>query len=134
MSWTCSYFSCKCTFDVIFPNYSNWHLAFIKVIRNFQMRALFLRIITLSLLERLLYWKLHSFSDWRVKKWLFLSSPFPVVGILVCYLSVLYLGQKFMRPQPAFSLRKVLFVYNIIQMTLSCYIVKEVSVLKSKDF
>jgi hypothetical protein len=69
-----------------------------------------------------------------VTKWLFLSSPFPVAGILMCYFSVLYVGQKFMRPHPAFTLRKALLVYNIIQMILSCYIFKEVSVLKGKDF
>ncbi|XP_069675782.1 very long chain fatty acid elongase 2-like [Periplaneta americana] len=65
-------------------------------------------------------------SDWRVRKWLFLSSPYPFLWILVCYFSFLYFGRQFMKSRPAFSLKKVLLTYNVTQILLSCYVFKEV--------
>lgn len=66
--------------------------------------------------------------DWRARKWLFLSSPYPFLWILMCYFTILYFGRQFMKSRPAFSLRKLLLVYNITQILLSCYVFKEILV------
>ncbi|PSN52696.1 Elongation of very long chain fatty acids protein 4 [Blattella germanica] len=65
--------------------------------------------------------------NWRVKDWLFLSSPYPFACILTCYFSIIYFGRNLMKTREPYSLRKVLFVYNTLQIILSTYIFKEMA-------
>ncbi|KAJ9601426.1 hypothetical protein L9F63_000450 [Diploptera punctata] len=70
--------------------------------------------------------QLFGEPDWRVKEWLFLSSPCPFICILICYFSVIHFGRKIMEPRTPFNLRKVLLVYNAFQIIISLYIFKEI--------
>lgn len=58
--------------------------------------------------------------DPRVRDMLFMSNPFSMFGILVCYLYfILKWGPKFMKNRKPFNLNKLIIVYNIIQI-LAC--------------
>ena len=60
-------------------------------------------------------------SDPRVKDWPLVQSIWnPVLGVL-CYVSVVLLGPKVMKNRPAFELKLVMFLYNLLAVGLSAY-------------
>lgn len=63
------------------------------------------------------------FLDPIVDSWLFMSSPVPVVTILLVYLYfVLKLGPKLMEKRDAFDLKKVMIGYNLYQVLFSTWL------------
>uniref|UniRef100_A0A8C3FLZ7 Elongation of very long chain fatty acids protein n=1 Tax=Chrysemys picta bellii TaxID=8478 RepID=A0A8C3FLZ7_CHRPI len=69
-------------------------------------------------------------SDSRVRGWFLLDSYLPTFFLTVVYLLSIWLGTKFMKNRPAFSLRGHLIVYNLGVTVLSLYMLIEVSFLK----
>lgn len=73
---------------------------------------------------------MHFFSDSRVRGWLLLDSYLPTFFLTCAYLLCIWLGNKFMKNRPPFSLRAHLIVYNLGITLLSMYMLIEVSVLQ----
>lgn len=69
------------------------------------------------------------FSDARVRGWFLLDSYLPTFFLTGAYLLCIWLGNKFMKDRPPFSLRAHLIVYNLGITLLSLYMLIEVSVL-----
>ncbi|KAL9897893.1 very long chain fatty acid elongase 7-like isoform 1-T6 [Glossina fuscipes fuscipes] len=60
---------------------------------------------------------LKKSRDSRIDDWLFMSSPGPLLLLLIVYLMiVLFIGPALMKTRKAFNLRRTLQVYNIIQI------------------
>lgn len=55
--------------------------------------------------------------------WFLMSSPLPVLSILVVYLYfVIKLGPQLMRNRQAFELKRILVVYNLYQVLFSVWL------------
>uniref|UniRef100_A0A8C8CPT4 Elongation of very long chain fatty acids protein 2 n=2 Tax=Oncorhynchus TaxID=8016 RepID=A0A8C8CPT4_ONCTS len=80
-----------------------------------------------SLDERLnaLFYFLFEDRDSRVRGWLLLDSYLPTLSLTILYLLTVYLGSKYMRNRPAYSLKGVLQVYNFSVTMLSLYMLVE---------
>lgn len=72
---------------------------------------------------------MRFFSDARVRGWFLLDSYLPTFFLTGAYLLCIWLGNKFMKDRPPFSLRAHLIVYNLGITLLSLYMLIEVSVL-----
>lgn len=73
--------------------------------------------------------------DPRVRNWLFMSNPFPVFGILACYLYfILKWGPEFMRNRKPFNLNKIIIIYNMIQIVACARLVMQVNDIFSPFF
>ncbi|XP_072879996.1 very long chain fatty acid elongase 2 isoform X2 [Hemitrygon akajei] len=64
---------------------------------------------------------LFGIRDPRVRGWALLDSYLPTLFLTLLYLSTIWLGTKYMREKPAFSLRGHLILYNLGVMLLSLY-------------
>ncbi|XP_031826836.1 very long chain fatty acid elongase AAEL008004 [Nomia melanderi] len=65
-------------------------------------------------------------SDQRVKDWPLLSSPFPTLAIVLSYVYFVKVwGPKWMENRKPFDLRRVIIVYNLVQVIFSIWIFKE---------
>ena len=69
--------------------------------------------------------------DSRVRGWLLMDSYLPTLSLTILYLLTVYLGSKYMRNRPAYSLKGVLQVYNFSVTMLSLYMLVEVSCSKT---
>ncbi|KAG9347826.1 hypothetical protein JZ751_003842 [Albula glossodonta] len=76
--------------------------------------------------------QLNSFVDYlfgerdsRVRGWLLLDSYLPTLSFTIVYLLIVYLGPIYMKNRPAYSLKKVLIVYNFAVTMLSFYMLIE---------
>lgn len=69
------------------------------------------------------------FLDTRVRGWFLLDSYLPTFFLTGAYLLCIWLGNKFMKNRPPFSLRPHLIVYNLGITLLSFYMLIEVSAL-----
>ncbi|KAM9551251.1 very long chain fatty acid elongase 2 [Salvelinus alpinus] len=80
-----------------------------------------------SLDERLnaLFYFLFEDRDSRVRGWLMMDSYLPTLSLTILYLLTVYLGSKYMRNRPAYSLKGVLQVYNFSVTMLSLYMLVE---------
>uniref|UniRef100_A0A8C1B9H3 Elongation of very long chain fatty acids protein n=1 Tax=Cyprinus carpio carpio TaxID=630221 RepID=A0A8C1B9H3_CYPCA len=63
--------------------------------------------------------------DTRVRGWLLLDSYTPTFMLTITYLLTIYLGTKYMRNRPAYSLKNVLLLYNFSITMLSLYMLVE---------
>ncbi|XP_065441029.1 very long chain fatty acid elongase 2 isoform X2 [Chrysemys picta bellii] len=79
-------------------------------------------------------WEINTFVDYmfgprdsRVRGWFLLDSYLPTFFLTVVYLLSIWLGTKFMKNRPAFSLRGHLIVYNLGVTVLSLYMLIEVA-------
>ncbi|XP_056306481.1 elongation of very long chain fatty acids protein 2 [Danio aesculapii] len=63
--------------------------------------------------------------DTRVRGWLLLDSYTPTFLLTITYLLAIYLGTKYMRNRPAYSLKNVLLLYNFSVTVLSFYMLVE---------
>ncbi|KAA0705005.1 Elongation of very long chain fatty acids protein 2 [Triplophysa tibetana] len=63
--------------------------------------------------------------DTRVRGWLLLDSYTPTFLLTITYLLTIYLGTKYMRSRPAYSLKNVLLLYNFSVTLLSFYMLVE---------
>lgn len=72
-------------------------------------------------------WSVCLMSDTRVRGWLLLDSYTPTFMLTITYLLTIYLGTKYMRNRPAYSLKHVLLLYNFSLTMLSLYMLVEVS-------
>ncbi|XP_070499657.1 very long chain fatty acid elongase 7-like [Chironomus tepperi] len=62
-------------------------------------------------------------SDPRVANWPLMSSPFPTIGICLSYVFIVkFLGPKFMENRKPFKLRKIIILYNFLQVVLSFHL------------
>ncbi|KAI5646317.1 GNS1/SUR4 family domain-containing protein [Phthorimaea operculella] len=78
----------------------------------------FLRSIWNGILE-----SFEENNDPRTKDLFLISSPVPLVSIMVSYLIfTLYVGPKFMQHRKPFVLKNTLIVYNAIQVLISLYL------------
>ncbi|XP_049286310.1 elongation of very long chain fatty acids protein [Anopheles funestus] len=69
---------------------------------------------------------MDELSDPRTRDWPLMSSPFPTIGISLCYAYfVKVLGPKLMENRKPFELRKVLIVYNFLQVLFSTWLFYE---------
>ncbi|XP_069769468.1 very long chain fatty acid elongase 2 isoform X2 [Narcine bancroftii] len=64
---------------------------------------------------------MFGIRDSRVRGWALLDSYLPTFFLTLFYLSTIWLGTKYMREKPAFSLRSHLILYNLGVMLLSLY-------------
>uniref|UniRef100_A0A2S2P5M5 Elongation of very long chain fatty acids protein n=1 Tax=Schizaphis graminum TaxID=13262 RepID=A0A2S2P5M5_SCHGA len=65
--------------------------------------------------------------DKKVDSWMFMSTPWPVLSILIAYLLfVLKLGPKMMENREPFKIKRIMMVYNIVQTIYNIFIVSEV--------
>lgn len=65
--------------------------------------------------------------DVRLRKWPLMSSIWPTVGIIICYVLFIIYGQQWMKKRQAFELRNFMFIYNFFQVVLCSYITYEVN-------
>ncbi|MEE6524891.1 hypothetical protein FKM82_024591, partial [Ascaphus truei] len=70
-------------------------------------------------------WALEN-GDSRTDPWLLVYSPVPVALIFALYLLVVALGPRLMDGREPFTLRSVLFLYNLALVALSAYMFYEV--------
>ncbi|XP_051539021.1 elongation of very long chain fatty acids protein 2-like isoform X1 [Myxocyprinus asiaticus] len=63
--------------------------------------------------------------DTRVRGWLLLDSYTPTFFLTLVYLLIVYLGPKYMRNRPAYSLKNILLLYNFSLTMLSFYMLVE---------
>lgn len=84
-------------------------------------------ILSHSFLNCLLH--VFLFADARVRGWFLLDSYLPTFFLTGAYLLCIWLGNKFMKNRPPFSLRPLLIVYNLGITLLSFYMLIEVSAL-----
>lgn len=62
--------------------------------------------------------------DPRTKDWFLVKNPLYIMSILVPYLYVcLKIGPKYMEKRQAYSLKKFIFVYNILQILVNSKLV-----------
>ncbi|XP_020280256.1 elongation of very long chain fatty acids protein AAEL008004-like [Pseudomyrmex gracilis] len=62
-------------------------------------------------------------ADVQVTKWMSMSSPTPVVLIVISYLYVICsVGPRFMKNRNAYSLKKVMQLYNIFQVAYNIWL------------
>ncbi|XP_075438882.1 very long chain fatty acid elongase 4-like [Ascaphus truei] len=69
-------------------------------------------------------WALEN-GDSRTDPWLLVYSPVPVALIFALYLLVVALGPRLMDGREPFTLRSVLFLYNLALVALSAYMFYE---------
>ncbi|KAL0277090.1 UNVERIFIED_CONTAM: hypothetical protein PYX00_004493 [Menopon gallinae] len=65
-------------------------------------------------------------TDPRTSQWPFTRSPIPLLFIFVLYYIMYTFGPRLMSTRKALEIRKVLIIYNIIQICLSFFVMKEV--------
>ncbi|CAG9798859.1 unnamed protein product [Chironomus riparius] len=62
-------------------------------------------------------------SDPRVANWPLMSSPFPTIAMCLSYVFIVkFLGPKVMENRKPFKLRKIIVLYNFLQVVLSFYL------------
>lgn len=64
-------------------------------------------------------------GDPRTSSWLFMSTPWPTIGIVFVYILVVVFGPKLMNSRQSFDLRGILIVYNCGLVLLSLYMLIE---------
>uniref|UniRef100_A0A8C1LDZ5 Elongation of very long chain fatty acids protein n=2 Tax=Cyprinus carpio TaxID=7962 RepID=A0A8C1LDZ5_CYPCA len=67
----------------------------------------------------------EKITNTRVRGWLLLDSYTPTFMLTITYLLTIYLGTKYMRNRPAYSLKNVLLLYNFSITMLSLYMLVE---------
>ncbi|CAK1590408.1 unnamed protein product [Parnassius mnemosyne] len=68
----------------------------------------------------------NELADHRTNKFILVSSPLPILMITFLYHRfVRSWGPAFMANRPPFQLKKLMIVYNIVQICLSCFLVVE---------
>ena len=79
------------------------------------------------MLENLIFF-FFCFSDKRISNWFWINSYGPVTILTLCYLLfVLKLGPALMKNRPPLKLKKIIFVYNFIQIVSSAGLLWKVS-------
>lgn len=69
-------------------------------------------------------------SDPRTSKWLLMGSPGPLLTILATYwYFCISAGPRYMKDRKPYDLKRIIQIYNAVQIVLSVYLVWEVSVL-----
>jgi hypothetical protein len=66
-------------------------------------------------------------ADPRVKDWLLITSPWPIIVLDIAYLSFVHFGQKVMANRKPFELKGPMIIYNLVLVILSAYMFIEVS-------
>lgn len=61
-------------------------------------------------------------SDPRVKSWSFMSSPEPLIGVIVAYLIGLKISMMIMENRKPFELKRFIYCYNTIQIAACIFI------------
>ena len=67
------------------------------------------------------------YADPRTKDSFLLTTPEPMVIIVVSYLAFVFIGPKVMENRQPFDLKKCILVYNFLLVALSGYMCVEVS-------
>lgn len=74
------------------------------------------------------------FTDPRTAKWLLMSSPGPLLTILATYwYFCISAGPRYMKDRKPYDLKRVIQIYNAVQVLLSVYLFWEVSDLHVHD-
>ena len=78
--------------------------------------------------RRFLFFFIALVLDMRVENWLFMSSPLVTLSICLAYVSIVKVfGPAYMKNRPPFELRRVLIVYNFLQVVFSVWLFYEVA-------
>lgn len=73
-------------------------------------------------------WDFIYFLDPRTSKWLLMSSPGPLLTILATYwYFCISAGPRYMKDRKPYDLKRIIQLYNAVQVLLSVYLVWEVS-------
>ena len=86
----------------------------------------------LSMEERFEAWydDLWSLRDRRLDGWFLMESPLPTLLIVASYVYfVKTLGPRLMKDREPFNINAFMIVYNLSQVLLSAYMVKEVRII-----
>uniref|UniRef100_A0A1B6D3I0 Elongation of very long chain fatty acids protein n=1 Tax=Clastoptera arizonana TaxID=38151 RepID=A0A1B6D3I0_9HEMI len=74
----------------------------------------------------LYYKKLEEIADPRVEKWPLMSSPLPVLILIIIYQYFFRsLGPKIMENRPPINVKNAMIIYNVFQILLSGWFVEE---------
>ncbi|XP_036141247.1 elongation of very long chain fatty acids protein 4 [Monomorium pharaonis] len=65
---------------------------------------------------------MDSFTDPRTIKWTFISSPIPIISILLIYIYVVYFGPQFMKNKKPYSLKTFIQCYNLFQIIANSWL------------
>ncbi|XP_046353432.1 elongation of very long chain fatty acids protein 7-like [Haliotis rufescens] len=72
-----------------------------------------------------IYARLQVMGDPRVTSWPLMQSPWAVSAIVVAYLVLVKQGPRLMEPHKPLNLQRILVVYNLSLVCLSCYMFYE---------
>lgn len=72
------------------------------------------------------HYKHCTVLDSRTKGWWMVNSVFTTLTITICYLLVVWLTPRCMQSRPAYSLKNVLIVYNVLMILVNVFIITEV--------
>lgn len=67
-----------------------------------------------------------TLTDPRVADWFLMQSPLPTLFLITAYLTLVWVGPRWMRNRKPYDLKYILLVYNVGLVALSAHIVYEV--------
>lgn len=71
---------------------------------------------------------MHRFADETVDSWFLMSSPGPVVAVVMVYLMfVLKIGPEYMKNRKPMDLKRIMVLYNAFQVCYSIWMCRTVS-------
>ncbi|CAG0886358.1 unnamed protein product [Darwinula stevensoni] len=84
----------------------------------------------MEILREMVYQPIHWYNDLMINKrdkrvdgWLFMSGPLPTLSICLFYvILVKVIGPRYMKNRPPFDIRRLLVVYNFVQMIFSIWL------------
>ena len=67
-------------------------------------------------------------ADKRTSNWALMSSPWPVLCLVMFYILAVVLGPRLMKTRDAFNIKRILIIYNLFLVILSVYMMYEVGI------
>jgi len=84
-----------------------------------------LRSSLTEILRENYHWLMVDIRDTRVDDWMFMSSPWPVLGYcMLYYYFVRVLGPRMMKDRPPYEIKNIMLVYNLFQTVFSAWMFK----------
>ncbi|XP_050310355.1 elongation of very long chain fatty acids protein-like [Anthonomus grandis grandis] len=70
------------------------------------------------------FWLMSEVADPRANDYFLMSSPIPTILIIILWFKfILHWGPDYMKNRQPFDLKKIMIIYNVIQVILNVYIV-----------
>ncbi|KAL5243377.1 hypothetical protein ACI65C_010787 [Semiaphis heraclei] len=116
---------------------ASWYFAFSKildlldtvffVLKKKQSHISFLHVYHHVNMVITCFAHLRFIKNKNVDSWMLMSTPWPVLSILIAYLLfVLKIGPKMMENREPFKIKRIMMAYNILQTIYNIFIVSEV--------